>query len=125
MQQAKKPTQRPLNFSTQNYINRSNVTIYQNGPGRPPSDECMDAEIKARVSDKDLEAVMSFCRGRRINRSEYLRHLISLDTEWFDHIHLLNDPEVKELIFHVLKVAKKNLGCLWHTCGKRVDFAWN
>ena len=76
-------------------------------PGRPPSDESMDAELKARVSDSDLNAVMAFCRGRKISRSDYIRHLISLDTEYFDIIHLLNDPELKELILHVLKVAKK------------------
>lgn len=90
------------------YIKENHGTINcVKNVGRPPSDESMDAELKARVSDSDMNAVMSFCRGRKISRSEYIRHLISLDTEWFDHIHLLNDPEVKELVIHVLRVSKK------------------
>ncbi len=106
------PEQRAVQrkFECDTYIgsNSGSVTINNfTGPGRPPSANSMNAEIKARIEEDDLKAIMAFCRGRKIDRSAYIRHLTTLDTDYFDHIHLLNDPEIKELIFHVLTVAKK------------------
>ena len=86
--------------------NRGTVNIIK-GPGRPPSNKSMNSEIKARIEDDDLKTIMAFCRGRKIDRSAYLRHLITLDTDYFDLIEKLNDPEIKELLFHVLSVSKK------------------
>ena len=93
-----------------NYIkeNHGKVEIINRpGPGRPPSNNSMNSEIKARIDDDDLKTIMAFCRGRKIDRSTYIRHLTSLDTDYFDHIDALNDPAIKELFFHVLTVAKK------------------
>ena len=99
---------RPLEIGTYIRNNSGSVTINNfTGPGRPPSANSMNAEIKARIEEDDLKAIMAFCRGRKIDRSAYIRHLTTLDTDYFDHIHLLNDLDIKELIFHMLTVAKK------------------
>ena len=90
------------------YIKENYGTVnIKNGPGRPASNNSMNSEIKARIDDDDLKTIMAFCRGRKIDRSRYIRHLTTLDTDYFDHIDVLNDPEVKELFFHMLNVAKK------------------
>ena len=93
------------------YINNKsggNIVINNRpGPGRPPSNNSMNSELKARIDDNDFKAIMAFIRGRKIDRSTHLRHLTTLDTDYFDYIPQLNDPEVKELFFHMLTVAKK------------------
>jgi hypothetical protein len=46
--------------------------------------------LRARITSNELKEIDSFCRGRRINRSEYVRHLLSLDSRYFDLIEKLN-----------------------------------
>ena len=53
-------------------------------------EQSRDETVKTRVTEKQLKRIDSFCRGRRINRSEYLRHLMSLDERYFDLIEILN-----------------------------------
>ena len=105
--------QRPLpvrQVHADNYVeNKSGgtVNIVTNKVGRPISNNSMNAELKARIDEDDLKTIMAFCRGRKIDRSAYIRQLTSLDTDYFDYIEHLNDPDIKELFFHVLTVAKK------------------
>ena len=58
---------------------------YNNEP-----EQSRDETVKTRITEKQLKRIDSFCRGRRINRSEYLRHLMSLDERYFDLIDVLN-----------------------------------
>ena len=61
-----------------------------------------DAEIKARIQPDKLDNIMAFCRGRRIDRSEYLRELIKLGPDYFDHIETMMDPLNKDMIITLL-----------------------
>lgn len=95
-------------ISIDSYVKENHGTInIHKTIGRPPLPQSKDEEIKARVEPSKAKEIMAFCNGRRITRSDYLRGLFNLDTDYFDHISSLNDPEVKELIFSALKLAKK------------------
>ena len=99
------PTQTQIDTYLKN--NYGVVNINNRPAGRPPLPQSKDEEIRARIEPDTLKEVMAFCAGRRITRSDYIRGVISLDTEYFDHISSLNDPEVKQLIFSALRLAKK------------------
>jgi len=87
--------------------NHGTVNNITKNVGRPPVAQSKDDEIKCRVEPSRAKEIMAFCSGRRISRSDYIRALLDLDHDYLDHIHLLNDPAVKELIFSALRLAKK------------------
>ena len=53
-------------------------------------EQSRDETLRARITTNELKDIDAFCRGRRINRSEYVRHLLSLDSRYFDLIEKLN-----------------------------------
>ncbi len=97
-------TPQQLHFDT---LVQNSVVHINKSVGRPALAESKDEEVRARVEPTKAKEILAFCSGRRITRSDYLRSLLDLDTFYFDHIASLNDPEVKELIFAALKLAKK------------------
>lgn len=102
------PSKRQVQVRIENYFNRPGPTsIDQRKVGRPPLPESKQEEVKARIEPCKNKEILAFCAGRRITRSDYLRGLFALDTDYFDHIAALNDPDIKEMIFHVLRIAKK------------------
>ncbi len=72
-----------------------------------PPEQSKDEMVRARITDEQLKRIDSFCRGRRINRSEYLRKLMSLDERYFDLIDRLNDHADSFLLQLLEKIPKK------------------
>lgn len=79
-----------------------NCESYNEGP-----EQSKDETVRARVTDNQLKRIDSFCRGRRINRSEYLRHLITLDERYFDLIETMNEHADTFLIQMLENISKK------------------
>lgn len=72
-----------------------------------PPEQSKDEIVRARITDDKLKRIDSFCRGRRINRSEYLRKLMALDERYFDLIDRLNDHADSFLIHMLESLPKK------------------
>ena len=65
-----------------------------------------DETLRARVDSRKMERIDAFCAGRKITRSDYIRHHLNLDPEYFDHIELLND--CREQLIPLLKRMSKS-----------------
>jgi len=74
-----------------------NCENYNDGP-----EQSRDETLRARITPNELKEIDTFCRGRRINRSEYVRHLLSLDSRYFDLIDRLNQYG-DEFLFSMLE----------------------
>ena len=65
-----------------------------------------DDIIKARIEPRDMENVRSFCAGRQISVSDYVRKHLSLDPSYFDLIDALNECQ-EQLVPLLKRMAKK------------------
>ena len=89
-------------------------TLNFNGPVRKvvncenynEPEQSRDETLRARITPNELKEIDTFCRGRRINRSEYVRHLLSLDSRYFDLIDTLNQYG-DEFVFTLLENLPK------------------
>lgn len=97
-------TQKTLNFNApvQQVVSCEKYYESQADP-----EQSKDEIVRARVTDKQLKRIDSFCRGRRINKSEYLRHLMTLDERYFDLIEKLNDHAETFLLQLLENIPKK------------------
>jgi hypothetical protein len=93
--------EKPIQMTFESYSHPVvNINQYD-GP-----EQSKDEIMKTRVTANELDRVDSFCRGRRINKSEYLRRLMKLDDSFFDHIDLLNQE--RDFILKLLSKVSKN-----------------